>query len=136
VDAPFGFSFPFRIDPATGGVAKSSGARKLRENLLFLLQSEIGERVLRRGFGAGLRGLVHEPMGSAFFALVKGQIIQAIALYEPRIELSGLEVAPGAGPGEVEVTLAYVVRATQSFESMRATLGPLGTAVAGEGGTP
>ena len=51
-----GFSIPFRIDPATGGVAvQENELEKLKENMIHILLTGIGERVMRRDYGAGLR---------------------------------------------------------------------------------
>lgn len=121
-----GFGFPFRIDPATGGVAASTGTRKLRDNLRFLLETELGERVLRRDYGGGLRGLVNEPVGTTFFALIKSQLIRAVVQHEPRIELVSLDVRAGAGTGDVEIELHYVERATQTVERLGVRFGPNG----------
>lgn len=136
MDTPNGFAFPFQIDPVSGRVAQSSGSHKIHDNLLLLLQTELGERVLRRQYGAGLRGLLHEPLGSAFFALIKSQILRAIVEHEPRIELVDLVVAPGAGAGEVEVDLLYVVRATRVPERLGLQLGPFGSVVSDAGAMP
>ena len=118
-----GFSFPFHIDPATGGVSKARGSDKIRANLLALLQTDPGERVLRRTYGGGLRGLVHEPVGSAFHALLRGQIARAVAHHEPRIELLALDVRAGDAPGSTNVELIYDVRGTRERARLVVTLG-------------
>jgi phage baseplate assembly protein W len=121
-----GFAFPFRIDPASGGVVASTGEKKLRDNLLFVLQAELGERVLRRDYGAGLRGLLQEPTGGAFLALTRSQIVKAITRFEPRVEVVALRVEPGPEPGAIDVDLVYVVRTTQTPERLSTRFGPLG----------
>ena len=55
-----GFSFPFHID-ASGRVAWTSGPEKLKENIKHILLTGLGERVMRRDYGGGLRQLVHDP---------------------------------------------------------------------------
>jgi Bacteriophage baseplate protein W len=114
MDEPRGFAFPFRIDPSTGGVAASAGDRKLRDNLLLLLQVELGERLLRRDYGAGLGGLLQEPINTPFFALIRSQIARAVARYEPRVEIVELRVEASTDTGEVRADLTYLVRATRT----------------------
>lgn len=128
-----GFAFPFRIDPASGGVARVEGHEKLRDNLLFLLQVELGERVLRREYGAGLRRLIHEPVNAAFLGLIKSQIVRAIAQGEPRIELADLSVRAGLDPGTLEVELLYSIRASQVPQRFVAVLDALGRVSADPG---
>lgn len=132
---PRGFSFPFRIDPDTGGVAVSTGTGKLRDNLLFLLQVDVGERVLQRDYGAGLRRALHEPMAGPFLTLIKARIIQTITQHEPRIELLDVHVDAGMSEGEVVVELLYVERATRAPERLGFTLSPFAATVHAGGGS-
>ena len=56
-----GFSIPFRLNPASGGVVAESGGEKLKENIVHILMTRVGERVMRRKYGGGLRELLHDP---------------------------------------------------------------------------
>lgn len=89
---PWGIAFPFRIDPATGGVAGAGGAEKIRQNLKHLLLTGIGERVMRRGYGGGIRQLLHDPNNDALRAVVRHRIGEAITKHEPRVELRQVAV--------------------------------------------
>ena len=64
-----GFSFPFQIDKTTGGVRSQSGDDKLRANIVHILLTNVGERVMRRSYCGGLRALVQEPNNNALFAI-------------------------------------------------------------------
>ena len=75
---PAGFSLPFRLDSVSGGFARSTGAEKIREGLKLLLMTEVGERVMKRGYGGGLRSLVHEPFNDALRALLRRRLQAAI----------------------------------------------------------
>ncbi|MDD9972204.1 MAG: GPW/gp25 family protein [Myxococcales bacterium] len=116
---PFGFAFPFRVDPGSGAIATSAGDENLRENLHFLLQTELNERVLRREHGAGLRGLLHQPMNDAFLQLAQHQISRAIVQHEQRVQLVELRVRVGDEPGVLEIDVIYTVRRTQQTDAMR-----------------
>ena len=55
-----GWAVPVAPDP-TSGVARAASEADSRQALLVILGTERGERVMRPGFGVGLRALVFEP---------------------------------------------------------------------------
>lgn len=105
-----GFQFPFRIDPGTGRVAMSEGDDKLRQNLVQLVLTTAGERVMRRDYGGGLRALLHDPNDDALRTIAAHQISKAIGVYEPRILLHDLVVTQEEAT--LFVTLRYAVKRT------------------------
>lgn len=88
---PRGFAMPFRIE-REGGVAAEAGPEKLRDNVVHILLTGLGERVMRRDYGAGLRQLLHEPVSDALLSVVQHQVIKAIAQGEPRVEVTSLKI--------------------------------------------
>lgn len=99
-----GMGFPFGIDPQGGGIRVAEGAEKIRDNLVHILLTDVGERVMRRGWGAGLRQMLHDPVNSALLAVVRHQVIKSITQAEPRVEVTELRieaVRPGGEGGRV-----------------------------------
>src|SRR5262245_46137370 len=93
-----GVSFPFRIDPRTGGIAVSAGADKLRENVVHLLLTRIGERPMLREYGGGVTQLFQENIDDGLIAIAQHQIAKAMLRFEPRVlpqEVSVVETEPG-----------------------------------------
>ncbi|TVP48070.1 MAG: hypothetical protein EA350_03815 [Gemmatimonadales bacterium] len=121
---PRGFSFPFRIDPGTGGWARAEGAEKLKENVVHLLLTGIGERMMRRDYGGGLQALVHDPNNDALKAIVQRQVSRAIAVHEPRIEVRSLRVVQHEGMLHAE--LIYQVRGTPEQDRVALPIPALG----------
>lgn len=119
-----GFSFPFRIDPATGGVAVARDDEKLEQNLIHLLMTNVGERLMRRDYGGGLRQLVHDPINTALVAVVQHQLARAIGRSEPRIMVQDIQVSHQEGT--LRVSLRYVVRRTRQVKQLSVPIG-LGT---------
>ncbi len=115
-----GFSIPFRINPA-GGVAQESGPEKLKENIIHILLTGVGERVMRRDYGGGIRQLIHDPNNDALRAIVQRQIAKSIGQWEPRVQLQGLTVSQQEGTLVVE--LQYVVRRTGQPQSLSVPIG-------------
>lgn len=132
---PWGFALPFRISSG-GGVAPQAGVEKLRDNVMHILFTSLGERVMRRDYGAGLRQLVHDPVNDALLSIVQHQVLKAITQAEPRVEVSAVRVTSqrsGAGgvaalgaepPGEaVIVELDFTVRDTGQPVSLSVPVG-------------
>ena len=85
IDNIAGPAFPFRIDPATGGVAWAFGVDKIRQNVRLILGTRVGERPTLRDFGSRLHALVHEPNDAAMADILQNQAQQALLQWEPRI---------------------------------------------------
>jgi len=113
-----GFAFPFQIDGATGGVKAVSDDDKLRANIVHIILTNVGERVMRRRYGGGLRQLLQDPSDSALWAIAQHQIGKSIGLLEPRVLLQQLVVAPGDAGATLFVTVRYIVRRTQAVQSL------------------
>lgn len=112
-----GFSIPFRINPATGGVAiQEDGAEKLKENIIHILMTGVGERVMRRNYGSGARQLVHDPNNEALKAIVQHQIARSIGLWEPRVMLQSVSVSQQ--DGTLIADLQYTIRRTQQPQNL------------------
>jgi phage baseplate assembly protein W len=121
---PRGFAFPFRLDPLGGGVAWAEGKEKLRDNVMQLLQTNPGERVMRRDYGGGLRDLVQDPNDEVLVALAQHRISRALVEGEPRIQVQ--QVSIGAGGDDARATLmaqiAYNVRRSHQSDLSTMTL--------------
>jgi phage baseplate assembly protein W len=118
-----GFSIPFRIDPATRGIAMQSGDEKLKENIIHILLTRIGERAMRRTYGGGVHDMVHDPNNDALRALAQHQIAQAISQWEPRVLLQNTEITQE--DGQLLIRIRYVVRRTNQAESVSLPIGAI-----------
>ena len=123
---PRGFAFPFRIDALSGGVAWAEGPDKLHDNVMQLLQTNPGERVMRRSYGGGLRDLVQDPNDDVLRALAQHRIAKAIADHELRIRAEQISVQADdadAGHAGVLVEIVYEVRRSHQRGLMKVALG-------------
>ena len=105
-EAISGTCFPFRIDAATGGVARASGSDKLRQNVRVILGTRFGERPMLRDFGTRIAALVHDPNDAVLGELIQTQAQQALLRFEPRILVTSTKVVQ-SGEGEVSMLLNY-----------------------------
>jgi len=104
---PFGksLSFPPRVG-ADGRMAWSEGEQNIRESIAVILRTEPGERVALAPFGAGLGRFLFEPNNPATHVRIEGAISAALARWEPRVRLEGVEVTPD--PRQADAALAAI----------------------------
>lgn len=78
-----------------GFLRTQSGVDQVKSDLLVLLLTEPGERVMLPEFGTPLRKYFFEPNDSAIIDNVKKTISDAISLWEPRIAVQNIDVLIG-----------------------------------------
>lgn len=120
-----GFAFPFRLTAETEprrGIALASGPDKLRQNVVQLLLTDIGERVMRRSYGGGLRQLLHDPNNDALRAITQHQLSKAISQWEPHAQLQQVTVAQQPMEGLLWAEVTYVARPSLMPATVRVPL--------------
>jgi len=117
-----GLGFPPRVG-ADGRLAWSEGEDNVRESLRLILLTEPGERLMREEFGCGLRRYLFEPNTVTTRALIREQIKQAIARWEPRVRVDDVSVEPDPEDARVvAVQISFRLVATQATGRMGLTL--------------
>lgn len=106
MDDPKGMAFPFRIDPATGGVGWAGGAHKIRDDMRTLLGTRLGERPLLRDFGTRIHTLVHESNDDVTADLLRKQAHEAIVRWERRVVVTRVRI--DRREGELRLVLNYI----------------------------
>jgi uncharacterized protein len=119
-----GLSFPPRLGP-DGGLVWSTGEVNVRECLCTILRTAPGERAGRPQFGCGLDRMLFEPNSVATLRLIQDAVTQAIADWEPRVRLGGVQaVVNDADPRDVDLTITYTLVATGAAERLAMTISP------------
>jgi phage baseplate assembly protein W len=121
VDRAFlGRGWAFPVAPAPDGeVAEAEYEQDVHQAVRIVLGTDLGERVMRPDFGAGLRALVFEPLTATTRALIQHRVREALVRWEPRIDVTDVRVEPDTGASStVLVDLDYRVRATNTFYNL------------------
>ena len=106
-----------------GAFGFARGEDAIRESIWNILVTNPGERLMRPTFGAGLRGLIHEPNNENTRQLIARLVRQALEQWEPRIALKSVEVTADARSlSQVTVTVDYLSRASSRPGSMSLSL--------------
>lgn len=109
-----GWAFPPGLDDK-GKIRLVSLEEDVRQAILIIIQTVLGERVMRPDFGSGLHNLVFEPVNRTTMALVQNTVERALIDWEPRIEINNLEVTTDQSQrNTLEINLLYTVRATNT----------------------
>jgi len=119
-----GISFPPRIGP-DGRIAWSEGEANVREAIRIILQTDLGERLMLPDFGGNLSHFLFEPNIVTTRHLISDRITKALAQWEPRILVQGVDVEPDPNDPQAAIaTITYTLVATQARErvSLNVTL--------------
>src|SRR3954453_850650 len=107
-----GLSFPMGVDH-TGSIALTSGPEDLDRSIRVVLATAPGERVMRPEFGCRIWDLLFEPVNANPIGLMAQAVREAVAQWEPRVEVADVAVTPDERDAAlVRIVVSYIVRTT------------------------
>lgn len=110
-----GFKFPVQIDKATGHMKTSSYEEDIQEAIRIILMTKKGERVMNPHFGCGIHNFTFAAMNYQTLREMERSVEEALLLWEPRITETKVQVVSDSEKeGTVQITITYVVRATNN----------------------
>jgi phage baseplate assembly protein W len=101
-----GIGMPLAPD-VSGRMPSASGPEKVRQSIFIILDTEPGERVMLPEFGCGLRRYLMQPNNTATRAQIEREVEGALRRFEPRIEVSQVDVTPSDDPSLVLIGVQY-----------------------------
>jgi len=108
-----GWSFPIAADG--GRIVEIGQDDKIRQAIEIILRTAPGERVARPDFGCGIHDLVFESLSSDMLGRVISTVSEALAAWEPRIDVLEVNAQPDAEqPNRLLIEIDYRVRSTNS----------------------
>jgi hypothetical protein len=111
-------SFPFRIGKDGRTAEVTTLEEHVRDELIQLLLTNLGERPFLAEFGGGLRRLVFEPADETSAAVTKAMVTQAVSNWlGHRITLELLEVQ--VENETIQVDLKYRIAGTEDSRILR-----------------
>lgn len=117
-----GIAFPPRIGE-DGRLAWSEGPESIRESIRIILMTERYERLMLADFGGGLATFLFEPNTASTRRLIQERITQALARWEPRIQVESVTVEPDReSPRSATATIHYRLVANQTRERVSLTV--------------
>jgi phage baseplate assembly protein W len=93
---------PYPIVPTPKGYLPTiSGTETIKSDLLQLLLTYPGERIMLPSFGTPLKDLIYEPNDIILQERARDMVIEAINTWEPRIAVREIEVNSGIDDGSL-----------------------------------
>jgi phage baseplate assembly protein W len=109
-----GWKFPVNMD-TRGKIQMSEYEEDIREAIWIILATSKGERVMRPDFGSGIHEFVFATVDIATIGFIESSVREALAMYEPRIEVLNVEVSTEEiHQGKLLISIDYRVLDTNS----------------------
>lgn len=113
-----GIRFPLAID-ASGSLAFADAGESTDSAIRVLLSTAPGERVMRPAFGCRIWDLLFEPVNANTVGLMAEAVRQAIAQWEPRVDVEHVDVTPDdVDQALVRIAVTYRMRATNDRRNL------------------
>ena len=107
-----GVSLPFNGP----GVFNSTYTTKdqIKSNLVNLLLTSTGERVMNPNFGTELRKFLFEGITDSNLELLKNSLLNSIAIYIPDITVTNISIVPDTDYNLINLSVNYLVNISQN----------------------
>lgn len=113
-----GWRFPIEPD-AAGGLGYVGGIDNIEQSLRILVQTELGQRVMRPDFACAAGRLVFAPGSEHYLGQLETALRDAIRDWEPRVDVEDLRVELSPLDETVaNVRLIYRPRASNTRENL------------------
>lgn len=116
-----GWKFPIRIN-ARGGFSYSQGEQLIQEAIWIILGTALGERRMLPRFGCGIHEYVFAPNSPGTRGDLAHQVQQALARWEPRIDVLRVAVEPGDPQAVTSnlllIRVEYRIRSTNTVQNL------------------
>ncbi len=109
-----GWAFPVTFNKGGHGVRLSENEKDIKESLMILLTTTMGERVMRPDYGANLEDMLFESINVTTATIIINRLKRAILFHEPRVKVHDIDMVPDVASGLIEVTIDYTVISTNS----------------------
>jgi phage baseplate assembly protein W len=113
-----GWGFPFEVD-GRGGIGLMAAEQAIDRSIVLILSTAKGERRMRPTFGCDIHDMVFAPDNATTRGLIQAQVLEALAMWEPRIEVESVDVE--ADPEEdarLLITVNYTIKTTSDERSL------------------
>jgi uncharacterized protein len=113
-----GLAFPLQVNPR-GELSLVTGSTDIEQAIGIILGTIPGERVMRPSFGCRAWELIFAPNNAATQGLLTTYVRQALEFWEPRIQLSDIEVTTDdSDPSALLVEIKYTIKTTHDQRSI------------------
>jgi phage baseplate assembly protein W len=87
---------------------------QIKSNLVNLLLTDIGERVMNPNFGCNLKRYLFENINDVNAEKVKNAVLSSVGFYIPEITVTSIAVTPNTDYNSIDVSVNYVLNISQT----------------------
>lgn len=113
-----GWAFPVTFLRDSSQVSLVENEEDIRQSLIILLNTTIGERVLRPEYGANMEDLLFETLNVTTATMIINRIKRAILFHEPRVKVEEIDMRPDFQEGRIEVLISYFIISTNNRQNL------------------
>lgn len=113
-----GWAFPVTFVAGASQVSLVENENDIHQSLIILLNTTIGERVLRPDYGANMEDLLFEALNVTTATMITNRIKRAILFHEPRVKVEEIDMRPDFQEGRVDVLVSYFIIATNNRQNL------------------
>lgn len=113
-----GWAFPVAFLRDANQVSLVENEEDIRQSLIILLNTTIGERVLRPDYGANMEDLLFEALNVTTATMITNRIKRAILFHEPRVKVEEIDMRPDFQDGKIEVLISYFIISTNNRQNL------------------
>lgn len=107
-----GWRFPVRWEWSAeggGGIRTVQGEEDVREAIRILLETGLGERVMRPDYGAGIDRYAFETASRQTCFRLASDVRRLLVRWEPRVIVDAVNCHPDSVDGRIDVEIVYRV---------------------------
>ena len=105
-----GWSFPPRFNSKMNQLELVEGEEEIRESLVLLFSTRLGERLTNPEFGCAIHDLILDTLNTSLKREIEKVIRHAVLIYEPRIDIESINIEADEPEGIVYVGMEYLIR--------------------------
>ncbi|SEG25428.1 GPW/gp25 family protein [Algoriphagus boritolerans] len=113
-----GWAFPVTFLREASQVSLVENEEDIRQSLIILLNTTVGERVLRPEYGANMEDLLFEALNVTTATMITNRIKRAILFHEPRVKVEEIDMRPDFQEGRIEVLISYIIISTNNRQNL------------------
>lgn len=114
-----GWAFPPGFSSEDKTVLLVEKEEDIRQSLMILLSTQLGERVMQPNFGCNLQSVVFEKADKPTRTLIRDTVETAIIYHEPRIKLLSVNVEnDNDTEGKIILEIIYLIKATNTRSNL------------------
>ena len=87
---------------------------QIKSNLVNLLLTDIGERVMNPTFGCNLKRYLFENINDVNAEKVKNAVLSSVGYYIPEITITSIAITPNTDYNSVDISVNYVLNISQT----------------------